>query len=469
MTRQVHPDDAPAVEALVRSLIKGETAFYAAEHRVRTSSGDWIWVRSQGQVVERDSGGRAVRVSGTNADITERKKSEQALKEAYERLGSGVRTLERRNREITLLAELSNFLLSCVTVEEACDAIPRYGEALFPDAQCALFLMRSSRDYLTAHASWGGPAGDYPPFKPEACWALRRGRIHAVADPAAEPICAHVAPAHGASHRPYLCVPLIVQSDLIGLLWLSFSPGTALSGERAAEEHGNRQLAVALSEQIALAVSNIRLRENLRQQTIRDPLTGLYNRRFLEESLNREIARSKRSGARFALLVIDVDHFKRFNDTYGHDAGDSVLHSVGRALQDTRRQGDIVCRYGGEEFVIVLPDTDRQGATVVSTRVLQMVRSLNLSHGGRDLGQVTVSLGLATFPENGDTAKTIIQSADKALYAAKGAGRDRMMAAGEEPASIQPVEQDGSKGVPAAIEAPGLELRGRRKPVKSRH
>ena len=463
LARQVHPDDFAGVNASVMSLLKGDSAFYDAEHRVRTASGAWIWIRSQGQVAERDARGRAVRVSGTNADITQRKQSEKALRDAHEQMRSGVTVLEQRNREISLLAELSNFLLSCVTVEEACNAIPRYGERLFPNTQCALFLMRSSRDYLIVNASWGDPVKDYPAFRPEDCWALRRGRMHAVSDLANDPVCAHVASGEAEVRQPYLCVPLIVQSELIGLLWIAFTPGTSLSGER--------QLAVALSEQIALAISNIRLREDLRQQTIRDPLTSLYNRRFLEESLNREIARCRRSGSGFALLMIDVDHFKRFNDTYGHDAGDSVLRTVGRALQEVCREGDIACRFGGEEFVVVLPDTDREGAVVASERILAFMRNLTLRDNTRNLGSITVSVGLALFPEHGETVKDIVQSADKALYAAKGAGRNRLITAGQEtqysPAAVSAAD-GGSRGAPAAKALASGDRRKKRKPAKDR-
>ncbi len=364
-------------------------------------------------------------------DITSREQTEAQIIQAREQLSNGIKALEQRNREITLLAELSNFLISCLTTEEACRAIPKYCETLFPGQTGVLYLFRASRDHLNPYASWGAIQDDLPPIKPEDCWALRRGRPHIVLDPQKDAICEHVAKPH--KDAPYVCIPLVVQSDLLGLMWIGFADRGATVGETRAGMNSQEQLAVTLSEQIALALSNIRLRENLRQQTIRDPLTGLYNRRFLEESLNREMARCKRSGSVFSLMMMDLDHFKRFNDTFGHDAGDSVLRSFAQALQENTREGDIICRFGGEEFVLLLPDTDRKGAVIRAERILRIVRALLVMHDDKTVGPITTSIGVALYPQDGETTKAIIQSADRALYLAKGAGRDRLMiAAGQE-------------------------------------
>ena len=429
LTALVHPEDMEKLKEQALNVLKGNVDFYDAEHRVRTVSGSWFWIRSRGQVVERDARGRAVRLSGTNAEISERKIVEQALRDAHGKLTASVGMLERRNREIALLSELSNFLISCVTVEEACNAVPKYCEALFPGEHGALYLFRTSRDHLNPYASWGGPQEEIPFFKPEDCWALRRGRPHTVFDPKKDLVCGHIDTHHTA--KPYMCVPLVVQSDLLGMIWITLADAQSSGGESDAPMNGKQQLAITLSEQIALALSNIRLRETLRQQTIQDALTGLYNRRFLEESLNREMARCKRNGAVFGVLMMDVDHFKRFNDTFGHDAGDSVLRGVAQALKENAREGDIACRYGGEEFIVVLPDTDQEGAATRARRILAAVRDLHVDHNGKLLGSITASIGLAIYPHNGETVKAIVQSADKALYEAKGAGRDRLVVAVE--------------------------------------
>ena len=543
----VHSDDLEKLKEMTLNVLNGNVEFYDTEHRVRSVSGNWFWIRSRGQVVDRDARGRALRLSGTNAeiserknvearireseakfrglieqstdgvfvsdaegnllltnsrwcellgydmdevaginarqtylederevhikrleqvragqtlrferivkrkngstfpaevslkmldsgilqgifhDITERKQAEETLREAHEKLAVGVAVLDQRNREMALLAELSNFLISCVTVEEACNAIAKYCETLFPEGQGALYLLRASRDYLNRYAYWGAPQEENPPFKPEDCWGLRRGRPHTVFDPQKDAICGHIAAHH--KGEPYMCVPLVVQSDLLGLMWITLAEPESSGGGTDAPMNGKQQLAVTLSERIALALSNIRLRENLRQQTIRDALTGLYNRRFLEESLNREMARCKRNGTGFGVLMMDVDHFKRFNDSFGHDAGDGVLRSCAQTLQEKTRKSDIVCRFGGEEFVVVLPDTDQPGAAMCAKNILELVRGLHVSHDGKTLGSITVSIGLAMYPQNGETVTALIQSADKALYAAKGAGRDQVVVA----------------------------------------
>jgi diguanylate cyclase (GGDEF)-like protein len=183
------------------------------------------------------------------------------------------------------------------------------------------------------------------------------------------------------------------------------------------------------TEQIALALSNLKLRDSLRQQSIRDPLTGLFNRRYLEESLLLEIQRAKRSNSPFSILMIDLDHFKRFNDTHGHEAGDIVLQNLGRFLQRHIRGGDIACRYGGEEFTLVLPGTSLELAQQRAEELNAGVRALHVDFNGSSLGPLSISAGVATFPNHGESVELVLQSADMALYQAKNEGRDRVVVA----------------------------------------
>jgi diguanylate cyclase (GGDEF)-like protein len=181
-----------------------------------------------------------------------------------------------------------------------------------------------------------------------------------------------------------------------------------------------------LTETVALSLVNLRLQEKLRNQSIRDPLTGLFNRRYLEESLELECSRAERSREPIAVVMLDVDHFKRFNDTFGHDAGDVVLKHVGEILRRSIRQGDLACRYGGEEFVLVMPGTSVAEAAEVAERVRESIKRLEVAYRNQSLGKITISLGVAPHPAAGQTPAELIEAADQMLYAAKSAGRDRV-------------------------------------------
>jgi diguanylate cyclase (GGDEF)-like protein len=167
--------------------------------------------------------------------------------------------------------------------------------------------------------------------------------------------------------------------------------------------------------------------QRLQEQAISDPLTGLYNRRYLNEFLPRELARSARSNMPVAVLLIDLDHFKRVNDSRGHEAGDIVLNAVGNLLRGNVRGSDIACRYGGEEFALILPDTGAEAAMRRAEDIRLAISTLNLIHAGRSLGKVTASFGIAVFPEHAQDTDDLLRVADIALYAAKGAGRDRIV------------------------------------------
>jgi diguanylate cyclase (GGDEF)-like protein len=350
-----------------------------------------------------------------------RKKSALAEREANEKVAHSLAEVRERNQEITFLSQMSSFLQTCATSEEACTAIARFGPQLFPTEAGVIFLFHASRNYVEHAASWGGPAAQSDMFQPADCWALRRGRVHAVSSQDNAMLCAHVA-RHGAPAPAYICAPMMAQGETLGLLYLQ-----ALPAADAPLSDAKQQLAAAVAEQIALALSNLKLRETLRQQSVRDPLTGLYNRRFLEEALDREIARLERKTLPLSLLMIDVDHFKSFNDTFGHEAGDAVLRDLGGILQRYVRGGDIACRFGGEEFTVVLPEADLDTARQRAEILREAARELRLVHDGKSLGAVTLSVGVACFPEHGRRREHLLQAADAALYAAKDAGRNQVV------------------------------------------
>jgi diguanylate cyclase (GGDEF)-like protein len=214
---------------------------------------------------------------------------------------------------------------------------------------------------------------------------------------------------------------MIAQGESLGLLFLQSRGSDGAATTRSASR---QKLAAAMAEQIALALSNLWLRESLRQQSVRDPLTGLYNRRFLEETLDRELSRLERKNLPLSLIMIDVDNFKDFNDTFGHAAGDAVLRDLGTVLQRFVRGGDIACRFGGEEFTVILPEAGLEIGRQRAEMLREAVREMHLVHEGKALGPVTLSLGVACFPEHGRRRDHLLEATDAALYEAKSSGRN---------------------------------------------
>ncbi|MFB3920918.1 MAG: diguanylate cyclase [Terriglobia bacterium] len=362
----------------------------------------------------------------TFRDVGERLKAEEALRLSKQRLESTVGQLEKQAEEITLLAETGELLQSCQTLQEAYDVIVPSIHRLLPDSAGALCMTNHSRNLVEAVAAWGDDLQTERSFQPEDCWALRRGRPHRVLRPETDLLCRHMKPAMlGCS----LCVPMMAQGETLGVLHLEQPRHDACVADSAdlATLERRQRLAVALSEQIALALANLNLRETLRNQSIRDALTGLFNRRYLEESLERELRRAAREEKPLGVILIDLDHFKRFNDTFGHDAGDELLRSMGELLSTRTRKEDIACRYGGEEFLLILPNASLEICFRRAELVRKAARALNLTYRGQSLGQISLSSGVAVFPHHGATAQTLLRTADAALYRAKAEGRDRVI------------------------------------------
>jgi len=334
-----------------------------------------------------------------------------------------VEQMERRVAIDSQLSQMTSLLHACFTLEEASSIISHFARQLFPDYAGGLYVYRSSRNLLEVNSTWGEEEGNEPIFGPQQCWALRQGQVYEVRNPQKSVLCSHVKHAN-----PYICLPMMAHGEVLALLHVYFNPEA--DGTKTASET-QRSLLKVFTEQIALALSNLKLRDSLRQQSIRDPLTGLFNRRYLEESLALEIQRAKRNNSPFSILMIDLDHFKRFNDTHGHEAGDIVLQTLGRFLQRHIRGGDIACRYGGEEFTLVLPGTSLELARQRAEELSAGVRTLHVDFSGASLGPLSISAGVATFPNHGEGAETVLQAADMALYQAKSEGRDRVIIAVE--------------------------------------
>jgi diguanylate cyclase (GGDEF)-like protein len=266
----------------------------------------------------------------------------------------------------------------CVSLEEASAVISRMGPHFFPDTSGALYLTSASRNVVERAVSWG-EGSDAEVFAPEDCWALRRGREHLVTEGGTAPRCKHLP--EGASGT-YLCVPLVAQGEALGQLFLR-----TLGNSATWQDESGRRLARTVADAVALALSNLRLRETLRFQSIRDPLTGLFNRRYLEETFERELSRAARTDALIGVVLFDIDHFKRFNDTFGHEAGDLVLKELGPLIKEHRRGEDIACRYGGEEFILVLPSVTLEATRLRAEALREATKRLALSSGSSRSGR----------------------------------------------------------------------------------
>lgn len=353
-------------------------------------------------------------VSAVIRDITERQRAAAELQRANAQLTETVRELERRNHEMALINELSDLLQSCLEQREANEVVERFARQLFPELSGALFLQTPAGPCYELAASWGATNLDAWAFDPTECWALRRGQLHLVETADGGPVCPHL---HGLKAAS-MCVPMSAQGSTLGVFHLHTDGPAALSDT-------TQRLASTVADHLSLALANFQLRETLHRQSVRDELTGLYNRRYLEESLDREIARTTRSGHPLSVVVLDLDHFKAVNDTLGHAAGDDVLVAVAEVLANHVRGGDLACRYGGDEFALMLTECDLETATERTEQLRHAINTTRLPDNPALRVPPTVSAGVAAFPTHATSPVELIGAADAALYTSKRHGRNR--------------------------------------------
>jgi diguanylate cyclase (GGDEF)-like protein/PAS domain S-box-containing protein len=418
----IHPKDALAhVLEQVRKQVAGEITV-AKDLPVKRKNGSIFYADIAASPLQ--IGGKPF-LLGIFRDITERQKTEEEKRQANEKLTVLVKKLEDRNYQNIIMGEMREMLQACSTMEEAAPIIRRSMEKLFPNSEGALFMMSPSRSDLESVARWG----DFPKdvddnvFKPDACWALRRGRTYIVENVSVGPLCPHL------KHPPstaYVCLPLIAKSDVLGLLHLRSKQSTQIQSEPNIISD-LKDMAVILSEYLSLSIANIQLNERLARQSVRDPLTGLYNKRFMIESLEREIKRAERNRTQVGIIMADIDHFKQFNDKYGHAAGDKVLTQMGGFFKAGLRGSDVACRYGGEEFVFILLESSAENTFKRAGQMREEVKNLEVHYDGELLASITLSMGISTYPDQGSNAEDLLRVADAALYRAKQEGRDRII------------------------------------------
>ncbi len=404
-------EDASISSDFIARAIRGEVESATFEKRYRHRCGDLIYGRVSSSVV-RDPRGETLYFISQVQDITHSRQTEVSLRRS-------LMDLQRHDAQMVALNRMNERLLSCDGRAAAYGIFADSAESLFGSHGGGLVVAHEQGDALELVASWGERHGLRPHFPARDCAAFRQGGVFAVADPRG---CRGCNRFQGPPESRYLCVPLAIQDQPLGLLQI-VAVDSLCDGNFAEL----RTLAMTVGESIKLTLSNLALREALREQAIRDGLTGLFNRRYLEETLPRELARCNRVGEPLTVAMLDLDHFKRFNDTYGHEAGDLALSAVGHLLGEWVRGSDIVCRYGGEELMLILPGTPPDDARRRLDALRSAVMEMRLQCHGLDLPGITVSIGSAAACPYELEASDLIRRADLALYRAKAQGRNRVV------------------------------------------
>lgn len=413
----LHPDDYEQCMRVFEEAFQSHQPF-EMEYRLRRHDGQYRDVLDVGEPYI-DRQGKFAGFIGSSADITDRKASENQLRRSQQEL-------THHSREMRLINEMNSYLQVCRTLQETNSIVEHYGSLIFYDCPGVLYLFNEGRSAVEVAAAWGQPDCVIKSFiNPDDCWALRQSRVHLVHGADNAITCDHVAtvPPGG-----YVCAPAIAQGEMIGFLYLEIAKSSAddEADKGKATVESRSRLASIAADNLAMALVSLKLREALRSQSVRDPLTRLFNRRYMEETLERELSQCQRQDSPLSVIMIDIDRFKDFNDRFGHDVGDLVLAEVAAIAQAAVRKGDIACRYGGEEFVLVLPQAAPEFARNRARQLAERIRSHEIHHGGKSLQSITISAGVASYPEHGRTPAELVKAADTALYRAKEAGRNRV-------------------------------------------
>jgi len=331
----------------------------------------------------------------------------------------------KAREQVEHLFSMTSKLQSASTYDDANEVLRATVNRLLPGISGSLYILNNSRDRLELSTSWNPVEGIEPPesVAPSDCWALKLGKTQVNSRDPGALRCAHIQHADAMT----LEMPMVARGEINGMLCLLLREEMS---ERAIAEITT--IATALSDAVSLALSNIQLREKLRNQALRDQLTGLYNRRYMEDMLDRLIHLAERNQRPMAVIMVDLDNFKRLNDQHGHAMGDTVLREAAAAIAASLRQSDIACRYGGEELIVLLPDCDMVDAAAKAEQLRQRIEALSQIHGM----PISASFGVAATPESASAVSQLLAAADAALYDAKRHGRNRVELASRRPTAL---------------------------------
>jgi diguanylate cyclase (GGDEF)-like protein/PAS domain S-box-containing protein len=442
----IHPDDLTSCLKEWNTALSAGKA-YETQYRILKADGTFRWFLCRANPI-RDDQGAIVKWFGTCTDIENQKLNERILEEQilertmqladantrllqemaekdlarrqldeeHDRMMSD---LEKRSERATMLAKMGELLQSAVSRDEVIAIALGFAPKIFPSKRGSIILLNSCRTLAEVAGSWDDCLLPGTEFEAAECWASRTGHPHLVEFDDATARCLH---AKGVQNS-YLCIPVLAQGETLGILHLQAKE------DRRHLDPSELSFSTTFAGQIGLSIANINLRDALRTQSLKDALTGLHNRRYLEETLEREIRRATRSKQNLGVIMIDLDHFKKFNDAFGHDAGDAVLRETGLSLTKSVRAEDFICRFGGEEFVVILPTASLEATQARAENLRLNIRELTILYQGKSMGMITISAGVAVFPDHGATPKDIITAADAALYEAKRNGRDQVAVA----------------------------------------
>lgn len=354
----------------------------------------------------------------------ERDADMQSADDARRELAVSLQNQQSAQYEAQLINDFADWLQTCKSLDELYGIVKEYLSRVLRGSNGELYVYSNSRDVLDGALSWG-KVELQSHMQPDACWGLRRGRHYRYTKAEICFECAHVRAVKHVPIHEYTCIPIIAHGDTVGLMHIRYSA----TGEGDPQIKDPLAFAVKCGELISMAIANVRLRDELHEQSTRDPLTGLGNRRACLDMMRQEVQNYARTEQPFSVISFDADKFKSFNDNFGHDAGDSILLAIADTMKVERVKGQFSSRLGGEEFLLALPDTDLAAAKDIAEMLRKDVEALRVTYANQPLPSVTISCGVATFPEHGTHIQDVLKAADCALYLAKDGGRNMVVTA----------------------------------------